>query len=52
MDITDNKPSAVTVCPVRTPYFKKDVDFLQLIHRKVRRVFKSKENTEVFCEKN
>lgn len=50
MDITDNKPPAGSVCPARTPYFKKGMDFLQLIHRKVRRVLKSKENMEVFYE--
>lgn len=50
MDITDNKPSAGPVCPARTPYIKKGVHFLQLIHRKVRRLLKGKENTKVFYE--
>lgn len=50
MDTADKKSSVGYVCPARTPYFKKYVDFLQLIHRKVRRVLKSKENIKVFYE--
>lgn len=47
--VVERRSTFLSACP-RTPYFKKDVDFLQLIPRKVRKVLESKENMKVFCE--